>query len=192
MLEIGAHEGSDTAKFLAAMPGIRLHCFEPELRAFVRLRGAVGDDPRVSLFPVAVADDDGLLPFYASTGKAGSREDWDLSGSLHRPTAHLTRTPEITFKPAALVPSVRLDTWLDWHSETAIDFAWVDIQGAQRDFIAGARRALAAMRYLYIECHSTPLYEWEPTHDELIGLLPGFEPLGVYGGENILFRNRRF
>jgi len=32
MLEIGSHEGADTVKFLAAMPGIRLYCFVGSVR----------------------------------------------------------------------------------------------------------------------------------------------------------------
>jgi len=194
MLEIGSHEGSDTAKFLAAMPGIRLYCFEPDLRPLRRAMQLIDGDLRVEFYGRAVADVDGNKPFYASTGKAGSRDDWDYSGSLQKPTGHLTRSPEIKFKEPVLVPCVRLDTWRRQKRRRlgldTIDFIWADIQGGQRDFIAGGRLTLAVTRYLYIECHPTPLYDGEPTRDELIALLPGFEPLGVYGNENILFKNR--
>ncbi len=196
MLEVGSHEGSHTVQFLKAMPGIRLYCFEPDPRPIARFKQTIGDDPRVTLYEQAVADVDGLKPFYASTGKAGDRDDWDFSGSLHKPTGHLARSPEIKFKEPVNVTCVRLDTWhrIIFCSMCAqieqIDFAWCDIQGAQRNFIAGARLTLAITRYLYIEAHSEPLYDGEPTHDELIALLPGFEPLGVYGGDNILFHNR--
>ena len=195
MLEIGSHEGADTARFLAAMPGIRLHCFEPEQRAVARFKQAVGDDHRVKLYEKAVADIDGPKPFYASTGRAADREDWDFSGSLHAPTGHLTRSPEIKFKPPVSVPCIRLDSWLapDQPGDVAIDFIWADVQGGQRDLIAGGRRTLGMTRYLYIKCHSIPLYDGEPTQanliEELNGIV-GFEPLAVYDRENILFRNR--
>ena len=152
---------------------------------------AIGDDPRVTLYHSGVGDIDGLKPFNASTGKAGHMDDWDHSGSYHKPTGHLEQSPEIKFKPPEPMPCIRLDTWRNINPSTrGIDFAWVDIQGSQRDFIEGGRLTLAITKYLYIECHHTPLYEDEPTQDELMCLLPGFEPLGIYGLDNILLKNR--
>lgn len=190
-IECGSHEGSHTVKFLAAMPEIRLHCFEPDKRPIARFKKAIGDDPRVSLYEVAVADINGYKSFYASTGKAGDREDWDFSGSLQRPTRHLTRSPEIKFKPPVKIPCIRLDTWLAGHPEIkCIDFAWIDIQGGQRSFIAGAQTALLLTRWLYIEAHHEPLYAGETTHDELIALLSNFKLQCVYARDNLLLKNR--
>jgi FkbM family methyltransferase len=194
MIEIGSHEGSDTAKFLEAMPGLRIFCFEPDERAAVRFLEALGTDERVFVCPEAVSDVDGTALFYASTGKAGDRDDWDFSGSLNTPTGHLSRSPEIGFKEPAAVACRRLDSWLESRSylrlPPVIDFIWADVQGAQRKVIAGAQKTLARTRFLYIECHETPCYEDEPTADELIALLPGFDPLATYERENILFQNR--
>lgn len=191
LVECGAHEGSHTVKFLAAMPGIRLYCFEPDKRPIARFKQAIGDDPRVELHEVAVTDFDGCKPFYASTGKAGDREDWDFSGSLQRPTGHLTRSPEIAFKEPVAVPCIRLDSWLRHrpHIER-IDYLHADIQGEQRNFIAGAQVALAMTRWIYIEVHHKPLYAGEPTHDELTALLPNFELQCVYARDNLLFRRK--
>jgi len=195
MLEVGCHDGtppdSHTLTFLEAMPGIRLYCFEPDPRPAARFRKLIGDDPRVTFYEQAVGDINGLKEWNASGGQAGGREDWDLSGSLQKPTEHLVRSPEITFTKAAPVKCVRLDTWhrLNWHKGT-IDCAWCDLQGGQRAFLAGAQDTLPFIRYMYIESHSTPLYENEPTQEELITLLPDFEPLGIYERDNILFKYR--
>jgi len=194
MLEIGCHEGIDTAKFLAAMPGIRLYCFEPDMRPIARFKQRIGDDPRVTLYELAIADKDGCHRFFPSGGKAGHMEDWDYSGSLNVPTGHCERSPEIVFKDPILVPINRLDSWL-WVTgieNRPIDFAWVDTQGSQRKVIAGGQEAMKRLRFLYIECHHpTPLYEDEPSREELFALLPGFRPLGIYGNDNILFANRK-
>ncbi len=191
VIEVGSHDGSSTVEFLKEMSGLRIHCFEPDERPIARFKEAIGENPCVTLHPCAVAEIDGMKPFYASTGAAGHMDDWDYSGSLHEPTGHYERSPEIGFKEPALVRSVRLDTWFKLKSTVEIiDFAWIDCQGGQVGLIAGGRLALAVTRYLYIESHSTPLYDGEPTQAELIAMLPGFEPLGIYEGENILFRNR--
>ncbi len=190
MCEVGAHAGIDTVKFLAAMPNLRIYCFEPDTRPFARLKEAVGGDSRVSLYPFAVAEIDGEKPFYASTGKAGHMDDWDYSGSLHEPTGHYERSPEIAFKEPVQVQCLRLDTWLGMRPLLeVIDFAWCDVQAGQTNLIAGGRMAFALTRYVYLEVHSTPLYEGEPSLREVIKMLPGFEPLAVYGGENLLLRN---
>ena len=198
MLEIGSHEGSDTAKFLEAMPGISLWCFEPEQRAIVRFKDRIGSDPRVTLYEAAVAHLDGEHVFYPSGGKAGHMDDWDYSGSLNTPTGHLERSPEIKFKEPVTVKCRSLDSWLDSvygqpleDEDRDLDFIWADVQGSQRDVIAGGQKTLKITRFLYIECHHpSPLYEGEPSREELIALLPDFEPMGIYATDNILFKHR--
>ncbi len=191
MLEIGSHEGTDTDRFIEAMPEIVLYCFEPEQRAIQRFKAAVLHWQAV-LIEKMVADVDGEKPFHPSGGKAGHMIDWDYSGSPSKPTGHLKRSPEITFKPPVMLPSIRLDTWFQtWHPETVIQFIWADVQGSQRAFIDGGQIALSRTRYLYIECHHPyPLYEDEPSREELMALLPDFEPLAFYETDNILFQNR--
>ena len=188
MLEIGCHEGSDTVKFLREMPRIILHCFDCEQRALERFKVRISAGS-VFLWEKAVADIDGSRAFYASTGKAGRREDWDLSGSLHKPTGHLTRSPEIKFKDPKLVPCMRLDTW--WNScsqPSVIDFIWADVQGSQRLVIEGGKGVLARTKYLYIESHDPVAYAGEPAQEELVELLAEwFVPVARYARENILF-----
>ncbi len=191
MLEIGCHEGSDTVLFLQAMPGARLFCFDPETRATERFKKLLGDDERVTLYEEAVCHVDGYHEFHASTGKAGKREDWDFSGSICKPTGHLTRSPEIGFKAPVEVPCMRLDTWFSDHPEIkTIGFIWADIQGSQKFFLDGASYTLSKTKYLYIESHDPPAYAHEPTQEELIEMLESdFTPLAFYA-ENILLRSK--
>lgn len=189
MLEVGSHAGEHTVTFLKAMPQIRLFCFEPDERPIKRFIEAIGDDFRVNLNRCMLTNVDGFHNFYRSTGKAGHMEDWDYSGSPSKPTGHLKRSPEIKFMQPVAMPSRRLDSWWEYKRQD-IDFIWADLQGSQVAFIEAGRNALAQTRYLYIECHTTPLYEDEPTQAELIKMLPGFEPLAIYEKDNILFRNR--
>jgi FkbM family methyltransferase len=197
MLEIGSHDGRDTASFLREMPGIDLHCFEPEVRAVKRFRSRISPTARVTLFEVAVSDVDGVQQFYASTGNIGKFGDWDYSGSLQRPTGHFTRSPEIKFKEPILVSCICLDTWYELYRHTrsrhelVVDFIWADVQGSQRRVIEGGKRTLARTRYLYIESHEPVAYDNEPTQSELVKeLSEWFEPIAVYARENILFERR--
>ena len=192
MLEVGSHAGEHTVTFLKAMPRITLNCFEPDERPIKRFEKAIGNDFRVVLSHCMLSDVDGRHDFYRSTGKAGHMKDWDYSGSPSKPTGHLKRSPEIKFMQPVALPSRRLDSWCLAYGKTKIDFIWADLQGSQIAFINGGRKSLEHTTYLYIECHTKPLYEDEPTQDELIEMLPDFEPLAIYEKDNILFRNRNF
>ena len=191
MLEIGCHDGTDTVRFLQKMPGARIYCFDPELRATKRFKERLDGDARVTLYEVAIADIDGEREFYASTGKAGRMDDWDYSGSLCKPTGHYTRSPEIGFKDSSPILCTRLDTWYAAHTNIyKIDFIWADVQGSQRLLIEGGKYALSLTDWLYIESHDPPAYAGEPTQEELIDELSDvFQPIDFYA-ENILFKNR--
>lgn len=192
ILEVGAHDGSDTARMLQAIPNANIHCFEPDRRPFRRLQERFIHDTRVWLTYAAASDVDGTKLFYPSMGKAGGREDWDLSGSLREPTLHKVRSPNIMFGTPVEVPCVRLDGYVARVGITLVDLAWVDVQGAQVEVIAGATCTLACTRWLYMECHPKPLYDGEPTPQEFLAVLgaKGFDPVALYEGYTYLLQNR--
>lgn len=207
MLEIGCHDGSDTARFFKAMPGLRhIYCFEPDPRPrerFCRLLGNTIPRDRCSLIPVAISDADGPAVFWQSDGQPPSKPTdgewppemaahWDASGSLLKPTDHLIYSPWVKFPSQIAVDAVRLDTWLLCNPDVGtIDFIWADVQGAEAKIILGAPRALAQTRYLYTEFYDKPLYQGQPNLLGICTLLSGWTLLGNYR-ENALFRNDHF
>jgi len=167
-LELGAHIGLDTAK-LAAFPGVQLHTFEPDPS------NVVPERYNVTFNRAAVASKDGELPFHRSEWRGDV--PWTCSGSIHKPTGHLTAYPDVEFGETIMVPTVALDTYCREHGIERIDFIWADIQGAERDMILGARETLKHTRYLYTEYCDTPLYDGQPTLGEIFILLPGWRML---------------
>lgn len=184
VIEIGAHDGSETAAILAAKPDCTIICYEPDSRPLARLVERFSNEPRVSIRPWAISSYNGVSAWHASHGKVGHMEDWDYSGSIRQPTHHLERSPEITFDKD-IVQCRRLDDCI----AGKVDFAWIDVQGAQRDVIAGGRRVLNNTPLVYIECHNVPEYDGEPSFSELCELFPMHDPMSKHG-ENILFRKR--
>lgn len=196
MLEIGANDGHHTNQFLSAMPGIRLFCFEPgEVAKFWHANVSC---KRARLFRVAVSDIDGFEPWYTSGGIPDCRNpgEWNQSSSICEPTGHYKKSPEITFKHAGEVPAVRLDTWFAGQGiHQTVDFIWADVQGAEAKMIRGGQETLKRTRWVYTEFYNTPMYAGQPNLAEIHALLPGgveaWELVGIYGGENALFRNRQ-
>jgi len=200
IVECGCHDGRDTVRFLDLFPDCRVVCFEPDPRPLTRhnppgFHDRVGYDQRVTLYELAVGCAEQYRVLYRSSGTPPNKSvtDWDHSSSLQKPTKHLTSSPWCTFpaEKVMAVPSVPLDSILvEQFSSRPIDLLWVDVQGGQVDLIRGAERSLRTTQLIYMECHKTPMYEGEPTQEELLELLPGFEPLGLFEGYNFLLRNK--
>jgi hypothetical protein len=97
------------------------------------------------------------------------------SGSIRKPVKHLELFPEIIFPNIHITPCMSLDHLFLSVGVPYIDLLWVDIQGAERDMIAGGGLALSKTRYLFIEAEQTELYEGQALREELLSLLPGFK-----------------
>lgn len=207
IVEIGCNDGQDTMSFIQAFPQCKVVAFEPDPRAIakfesVMMKAGIYSD-RCELVKAAVSDEVGTTTLFMSAGEEGFHDpEWDKSSSICRPTRHLIRSPEITFpedeKHRYSVVTLTLDTWWSiWQHEgqpqTHIDLIWCDPQGAQAKIIAGGRKALADTRWLYIEYYESPLYEGEPTLDEMQMMLgEQWELVATYEHENALFFNTQF
>lgn len=206
IVEIGANSGEDTLKFLEVMPGAKIHCFEPDPRAIKRFEQNIQSN-RIALYKAAVSDTDGLAVFHGSSGVAPREfvpnpppachllDSWDLSGSLKKPTGHLTYSPWVTFpkENEYQVHTIRLDTWmLEDPVIPIIDFLWIDAQGGEADIFSGGQEALKKTRYCYFEFYDKPLYEGQLPLKELLLLLPGgitqWKLMRIFG-DNALVQN---
>lgn len=193
ILEIGANDGRDTIRFIKDFPRLQIHCFEPEPRAIRRWQSAVPKRAGVTLVETAVGAINGEIEFHASGGREEKRgpEGWDQSGSIRRPTGHLTKYATVTFPTTFKVPITRLDDWAAKAKFTRrVDLIWADVQGAEIDVIQGARRVLSNTMFFYTEYSDFELYEGQVSLKELRRLLPNFRVHTLFGG-NVLFVNRR-
>jgi 2-O-methyltransferase len=195
ILEIGCNDGKDTVEFLELFANSRVFCFEPEPRAIERFKRTVGDRPGVTLVEMALSDRTGTTTFHRSSGhrneeqRQGGPETWDLSGSIRKPKAHLHMHPWIKFEETIPVMTSTLDDWVERQGLELVDFIWMDVQGAERDVIRGARRTLARTRYLYTEYGALEFYEGQADLIELVRQLPDFRLATRYRGD-ALFAHR--
>lgn len=180
-LELGAHDGSDTA-WLASLPAATVHAFEPDPRNHPPPR------PNVILHRAAVSDRDGRAPFVLS--KEGWGREWTQSSSLRRPKEHLRRWP-VTFGETIEVETVALDSYRARAGLDAVDLVWADVQGAEADVIRGGRATLARTRWLYTQWSDEELYEGQATLAELLELLPGFRVAEMWE-QDVLLENQAF
>jgi FkbM family methyltransferase len=179
-LELGAHQGTDTA-WLAEIPDVTLHAFEPDPRNH--------QPPRrnVVVHRAAVADHDGRGRLILS--QQGWGQEWTYSSSIKQPKNHLHRYP-VSFGESVDVELVSLDTFHRQHGLDVVDFVWADVQGAEGEMVRGGRRALARTRYLYTEYSDDELYEQQAALAQIMALLPGFRIVELWP-EDVLLENRQ-
>lgn len=195
MLELGCNDGGDSQKFVRTVPALELHCIEPDPRPIAQFK-AKQWPCSVKLHEIAIGAIDGEMQFWQSSGttKGAMKADWDLSGSLVKPTGHLRKSPWCTFDQQIMVPVRRLDSfWEDRLGCRRIDFLWMDVQGAEADVFAGGVEALQRVRFLYTEFNSwkEQLYEGALTLEQTQQTLgEGWALLGIFEGYNALFKNR--
>jgi len=207
IVECGCHDGRDTEKFLAAFPACRMVCFEPDPRPLFRhdppgFFDRIPHCPQVQLVQAAVSDRDGFAILNRSSGDPPGAcwagvTDWDHSSSLFEPTGHLDKHAWCTFPEGHRleVTTIQLDTYM-LHIRAPqvheIDLIWADVQGAEAAMIRGATNTLKRTRWLYTEFYDEPMYEGQPSLQEITALLPGWELVAIYAGYNALFRNKEF
>ena len=188
IVELGAHTGEEEEWFRRASKGSLHHIMvEPDTRNVKYLLDKpTGNTRRVIV--AAVSDKDGVAEFHFSENK---RDNNHASGSLRKPTGHLEHLPWITFPFKGMVETLTLDSIFGQERLKKIDLLWVDIQGAERNMIAGGQKALSHTRYVFMEAETVELYEGEALKADLIAALPGWTLLADFGS-NILLRNENF
>ena len=181
ILEIGSADGLDTRKFLDLMPSAQIMAIEPDPRHYDSMK-ALTVDTRLTFLAAAVGRQDTTLPFYVS--------NTPYSSSLKLPTdALFDKWPEISFSQDAQVQVRSLDSILESSGLECIDLVWADVQGAELDLIAGAKKSLSRTRYFYSEYSPERYYEDAPTLRELRNALgPYWKQMNTYQ-DNVLFRN---
>ncbi len=180
VLELGAHDGRDTA-WLAALPGATVHAFEPDPRNHPPPLA------NVVIHREAIADRDGAGELILSVSRQG--RDWTCSSSIRRPTNHLERYP-VSFGGSVQVQLTTLDTFTATNRIDIVDFIWADIQGAEGDLVRGGMETLARTRYLYTEYSDDELYDGQVSLDDLLRMLPDFRVVELWP-DDVLLENRR-
>ncbi len=187
VIELGAHRGEEY-EWLSR--GLRIAVYSaveadprhvPELRR--KLASPFSNGPMV--FDAAIADHNGTVILHLCDNKANQAKG---SSSIHTPTGHLKHFEWCTFNEKIEVRAMTLDAVAKF-TVGPIDLLWVDIQGAEKDMIAGGTETLKRTRFIMIEAESVEMYEGQALKPELLALLPDFEVVEDFG-YNVFLKRR--
>ena len=129
VVEIGANNGDDTAKLLAAHNPDRMYAAEPDPLLFAELVQRFKDDPRVTLWPFAVDTTDAIKTFHIMDHERGINSLYPLHPNLlNTPLAkHWQYQRGMTGE--IVVHTINFGKLLDLYRIDNIDYLWTDCQG---------------------------------------------------------------
>jgi FkbM family methyltransferase len=172
VIDVGANRGQFLESFLSILDAEEIDCFEPNPEACNEIQNAVrafGWEAKVHVHNIAVGSEPGNLELNVTASS-------DFS-SLLEPLSTL----ETQFgEPASVVRRVpvavnRLD---DCAKSRPVDLLKVDVQGFERQVIAGATRLLARTKAILMEVSFKPYYRGDSNFFDITRLLSdehGFE-----------------
>lgn len=181
ILEIGAHFGEDTQRFLHTFGDRigKIYCFEPDPRSIRVFKNYISDE-RVSLFHSALSKENGILPFYQSHNPnetaVPEKYDWiesdDYNGSklANSGASSLKKGYHLVLGDPINVKSLRYDSWAVQNGIESIDLAWIDVQGAESDVIEGMGSEIRNIKYIWMEFGEMQ-YDGSMTFSETVSLM---------------------
>jgi FkbM family methyltransferase len=159
-LDIGANVGFYALRFgkLVRRAG-HVYAFEPDPRCYERLRFNIElnhMEDVVSACPYAISDRDERVRFFRAPP---DHSGW--SGLIHYRDIHVDSI--------IVVEAIKLDTFLSQNCIQEVEFAKIDVEGAEFAVLEGARNALSQrlFRYILIEFNGPRLAEQGKTLDDM-------------------------
>lgn len=197
--ECGSRDARDGVELAHAVGAQELHVFECNPAAIALCRKTLETAPRGlrwQLVPMAVADRSGRLTFRPVIPELSltSLPDGNIGGS-----SCFTLNPdypgEKLVQNEITVPATTLDDYATSHAPP--DLLWMDLQGAERMVLAGARSVLRQVKIIHLEVMFRPVYLGQPLFGEIDRLLRrDFELVRVYGPrtwwKRVLLRANRY
>lgn len=191
-LDVGAFRGEHTYGYALSNPSLQVFAFEPNLRLAAKLFGAL---PNIIVVPMAVSETDGCAEFNITEHPESS----SLLPIDSDNARQWVGDKEIRPVAKTVVPTIRLDTFLNTAGIQTVDYLKIDAQGSDLAVVKSLGDRLKDLRKIYLEVSVTPhpVYRGEAGKSEVIEFLQrrGFElvaaePQSEGQEENLTFTNR--
>lgn len=158
--DVDAHHGQSVAQMLDLMPAATIHAFEPQKENFSALSQRHGDDARVRLHNLAIADRDGFHSLRVNNYD-GTHSLFDIDEAVINRWAD---DPDFVTLAEERVPLRSVDSIVAAGDAPAPDLIKIDTQGAELLAFRGAERTLRDQRVRAIVCEVefVKLYKDQP------------------------------
>jgi FkbM family methyltransferase len=190
--DVGAFRCEHTYNYALDNPSLRVYAFEPNMQLAGKLFGAL---PNIIVVPMAVSETDGCAEFNVTASPAAS----SLLAIDDANARRWIGGEGISVVSRTLVPTIRLDTFMDLVGIQSVDYLKVDAQGADLSVVKSLGNRLKDLRKVYLEASVTkyPIYHGSAGKAQIIQFLKdrGFELVATESQsdgqeENLTFENR--
>lgn len=163
IVDVGANVGDWASDVLWLRPSAQLTCIEPDPELATQLRARFRQVPNVNVIESAVGERAGTIDF----NLMGS----SVFNSIRRPAAGIAAVfpPGFEVREIVTVPIQPLDEILTDTDRIAL--LKVDVQGYEREALAGATRTLRRTDHVLLEANFRTHYDGEASFFELDGIM---------------------
>lgn len=204
LLDIGCYDGRDSFEFLELFDNTFVYAADADPRSEELFRRVLQNKlpsihSRISFSQIAIGKEKGISDWFGSESSIRRHHSFQTTypaaSSLKRPQYQMVIAPDLSYSQSK-VPVLSLNEWVEQiYPNGRVDLAWVDVNGAEEDFIDGGLRTLQQrVKYLHIEFSDKVLFENQITKEEILSRLQCFELLGIYdflgNYGNLLLKNK--
>lgn len=174
IFDIGACEGEESIKYGKLFPNSKIFAFEPlpKNKPTLEKNFKKYSDLNITLINKALSDKEGQAKLFASydTSEASLKGEWDYgnkSSSLLEPDKHGEIFNSIKFSDDVIVETTTIDNYCKLNNINLIDFAHLDVQGAELKVLEGGKDILRNIKVIWMEVSKISLYKNQPLYDEV-------------------------
>jgi FkbM family methyltransferase len=182
VIDVGANRGQFSLATLHCIPGAKIIAFEPLDEPAQKYMEVFAGNDSVTLFKFAIGDTNSHSRIHVSRSDDSSslRPISALQNELFRNTAELEERTVVVKRLQDIVDAGKMETPV---------LLKIDVQGCEKEVLAGAGTLLPVVQAIYVECSFMELYEGQALADEIIALLQGhgFRLKGIY---NLSYNNK--
>jgi FkbM family methyltransferase len=191
--DVGAFRCEHTYGDALANPSLRIFAFEPNMQIAAKLLGALSN---IVIVPMAVSETDGCAEFNI-TAAPGSSSLLPVNDVNAR---QWIGGQGISVVSQTIVPTIRLDTFMNLAGIRTVDYLKIDAQGTDLSVVKSLGNRLKDLRKIYLEVSVTafPVYHGAASKDEIVEFLAArdFELVAVESQsegqeENLTFENTK-
>jgi FkbM family methyltransferase len=170
IFDIGACEAEDSIRYSNLFTNATVYSFEPLPENMVRCINNIerfNKKGKVVFVGLALSNQSGVRTLYVSSGSplTLSSQTWDYgnkSSSLLNPNLSNNPYEWLEFNKTVEVQTETLNNICTKYKINTIDFAHIDVQGAELEVLKGAGESLKKIKIIWLEVENTELYSNQP------------------------------
>lgn len=160
VIDVGANKGQFALAASRAFPKANVYSFEPLPEIYLALKKNIKNTNQIQTFNLALGSKSGKIDFYKN-------EYSHASSALPISDFHRKNLLGVDKAEVIQVPIERLDNvGLTFELSSPV-LLKLDVQGFEKEVLLGCEHLLAKVDYLLFEASFIPMYDGEPTFEEM-------------------------